>query len=153
MNISFGRIAHAAVAACVVAAASGGTAAAFGALAVGEPPNISKQGLATGNGYNYSTKEGAEARALKECLTFKGAPPATRGLCKVVITFEKQCFAIAMDPKAGTPGFGWSVMKEKAEAETSAMNQCRKTAGSARVKFCEVADSKCDENDSSSPPQ
>jgi hypothetical protein len=145
MNVYFRRVAQATVAVCVVTAASTGLVAAFGALAVGEPADVSKQGLATGNGYNYPTKEGAEARALKECLTFTGAPPTTRALCKVIITFEKQCFAIAMDPKSGTPGWGWAVRNEKAEAEDSAMDRCRKTAGSTRVKFCKVADSKCDE--------
>lgn len=151
MSLSFWRVVQATVAICVVTAANSGSAFAFGALAFGEPSNVSKEGIAIGDGVNYATKEGAEARAMKECLSFKGAPVATRSLCKVVITFEKQCFAIALDPKNGTPGWGWAMKKETAEAETFAIDQCRKTAGPSRVNFCKVTLSHCDETNSQSP--
>lgn len=151
MNISCGHIARAA--ACLMAAAVAGPspAAAFGAVALGEPASIAKQGVAIGLSRNYSSKEGAEARALKECLSFVDAPPDTRALCKIIRTFEKQCYAVAIDPQAGTPGFGWSIMPTKAEAESSAMNRCRETAGASRVKFCKVATSDCDSAENPPP--
>jgi hypothetical protein len=130
------------------------TAAAFGALAVGEPVDIAKRGVAVGFARNFATKAEAEAQALKKCLGFQGAPPDTRALCKVVKTFEKLCFAIALDPKAGTPGFGWSIGATRAEAERSAMNKCNNTAGKGRQKFCQVnvKEAGCD-GEASTPPQ
>lgn len=146
MNDFFRYLAQAAAAAGLMAAVATAPdpAAAFGAVAIGEPANIAKRGVAIGTGYNYPTKEGAEARALKECLAFKDAPPDTRALCKVVKTFERQCYAIALDPKNGTPGFGWSVMTEKTQAESAAMARCRDTAGKSRVQFCKMTASNCD---------
>jgi hypothetical protein len=153
MSFSCERIAQ--VAACLMAAAvaAPGSAAAFGAIAVGEPANIAKRGVALGLSYSYSIKEEAEASALKYCLNFKDAPADTRALCKLVKTFDKQCAAVALDPKNGTPGFGWAVMTNKAEAEKSAMDRCRETAGASRIKFCKLTNSECDNPKSPSPPQ
>ena len=49
-----------------------------------------------------------------------------------------------MDPKAGTPGVGWSIAVEKADAESRAVANCKSTAGSDRRDFCVVQESKCD---------
>ena len=129
----------------VWAAGAASPAAAAGALAIGEPQHIEKRGLAIGTAYNAGTREGAEAGALKRCLDFRDAPPDTRALCKVVKTFENQCSATALDPKAGTPGFGWAVTDKRADAEAAAMDNCRRTAGKKRVEFCKIATSECDE--------
>jgi hypothetical protein len=129
-------------------AAAPSPAAAFGAIAVGEPKSVAKGGLAVGFATNFATKEQAELAALKECLTFQDAPATTRALCKNAKTFEKQCVAVAIDPKGGTPGFGWAVMTTKADADNSAMNGCRDTAGKSRVEFCKITVSKCDSENS-----
>jgi hypothetical protein len=120
-------------------------AVSAGALAIGEPAHIEKRGLAIGTAYNAGSREAAEAGALKRCLNFMDAPPDTRALCKVVKTFENQCSSTALDPKAGTPGFGWAVMDKRADAEAAAVDNCRRTAGKSRVEFCKVATSECDE--------
>lgn len=119
-------------------------ARAHGAIALGQPDDIAKGGLAIGTGYNYDTADGAKLRALQECLAFGDAPLETRGLCKIIETFERQCFAISLDPKAGTPGAGWSVAPLKGDAEAAALERCRRTAGEDRASFCVVSLSKCD---------
>jgi hypothetical protein len=147
MKVSCGNFGRAVTVLCLMAAAPS-PAAAFGAIAVGEPKSIAKGGLAVGYATKYTTKDQAEVAALKECLTFQAAPAATRALCKIVKTFEKQCLGVAIDPKGGTPGFGWAVMTTKAEADDAAMSGCRDTAGKSRVKFCQITVSKCDFDDS-----
>jgi len=142
--IRFGEIMTAA-GLMAVAAAAASQATAAGALAIGEPKHIEKRGLAIGTAYNAGSGDAAEAGALKRCLEFRDAPPDTRALCKVVKTFENQCSSTALDPKAGTPGFGWAIMDKRADAEAAAMDNCRRTAGSRRVKFCKVVTSECDE--------
>ncbi|MEQ1865954.1 MAG: DUF4189 domain-containing protein [Micropepsaceae bacterium] len=117
---------------------------AHGAIALGKPDDISTGGLAMGTGYNYPTAEGAKLRALEECLAFPEAPLETRGLCKIVESFERQCYAISLDPKEGTPGMGWSVAPKKADAEAEALARCRETAGGEREGFCVVSLSDCD---------
>ena len=120
-------------------------ATAAGALAIGEPTRIEKRGVAVGGAYNFKSKEMAEAEALKSCLGFKDAPPDTRALCKVVKSFENECYAIALDPKNGTPGFGWAIKAKQAQADDAAMDNCQSTAGRSRAKFCKVMLSNCDE--------
>jgi hypothetical protein len=126
-----------------------------GALAIGEPKHIEKGGVAVGFAYNYASKDAAEAGALKMCLAFQGAPVATRALCKVVKSYENQCHSIALDPKDGTPGFGWAVMTEQGKADEAALDNCRRTAGKSRVEFCKVTKSACDNTSTSekSPPR
>jgi hypothetical protein len=119
-------------------------AQAMAAFAAGIPDNISSRGVAVGAGYNYSTRDGAEARALKECLTQQDAPPDTRALCKVVSEFDNQCLAVSMDPQAGTPGFGWAVANTEDDAKTQALANCRQTAGADRVGACVVSLTDCD---------
>jgi hypothetical protein len=131
-------------AALVAAGLSGLPALAHGAIALGKPDDISTGGLAMGTGYNYPTAEAAKLRALEECLAFPDAPLATRGLCKIVESFEHQCYAISLDPKEGTPGMGWAVAPKKGEAEAAALGHCRDTAGADRAGFCEVSLSDCD---------
>lgn len=119
-------------------------ATSAGALAIGEPAHIEKRGVAVGTAYNYASKDAAEAGALKRCLGFQGAPVDTRALCKVVTSFENQCYSIALDPKAGTPGFGWAVLASQAEADAAALGNCRRTAGKSRIEFCKVTARDCD---------
>lgn len=120
------------------------SAQADGAVAIGLPSDIARHGVAVGTSWNYTTPEGARARALEECLSFQDASADTRKLCKVVQTFVRECVAIALDPDAGTPGFGWAVTSPQSAAEDAAMQACRKTAGASRQKFCRVTTTRCD---------
>ncbi len=117
---------------------------AEGAIALGVPDDVAKQGLAFGRSWNVPNVDDAKQRAMEECKTVQGAPPATRKLCKVVATYENQCAAIALDNKAGTPGWGYAIGDTKEEAEEGALRNCQKTAGTERQKFCELGNTRCD---------
>ncbi len=118
-------------------------AQAYGALALGQPEHIEKLGVAIGNSWNYKTKEDAAANAVKRCTEFQGAPKAAK-LCALIRTYENQCISIAMDPKSGTPGFGWSIMDDQAKADEASLKNCRSTAGRGRAQFCKVTEGHCD---------
>ncbi len=124
------------------------SAAAMSAFAAGIPDNVATQGLAVGDGYNYSTREGAEARALQECLAQQDAPPDTRALCKVVAYFDNKCLAVSLDPQAGTPGYGWAIGDTAAEANDQAIEHCHESAGADRAGYCIVSLTHCDTNSS-----
>ena len=143
-------LAAVAAAAWLIAIPASDRVNAFGAMAIGETGNIAKDGVAVGAARNYENKDAAEARALKECLAFPDAPATTRTKCKIVASFEKRCYAVALDPKAGTPGFGWAVRASRSIAESAAMDDCRDTAGKARVKFCKITLLECDVTNSPS---
>jgi Domain of unknown function (DUF4189) len=119
-------------------------ASADGALAVGLPADVARQGVAMGWAINFSSRQEAQAQAMKDCRNFKDAPEATRSLCKVVESFRGQCVAIALDPELGTPGVGWAVAGAQPAAEGAAMAACVASAGRDRQKNCEVAVAKCD---------
>ncbi len=118
-------------------------AAAEGALAIGLPSDVARQGFASGYSYNAENSDSARKTALEYCHkapTNEGA----RALCSIVETFRKKCVAVAMDPKAGTPGVGWSVAENKITAESEAMAKCAATAGDGRREACKVSNSNCD---------
>jgi hypothetical protein len=121
-----------------------GRGSAEGALAVGLPPDVAKQGLALGYALNFDTTEKAQETALKRCREFPDAPPATRDLCKIVEKFSKRCLAIALDPQSGTTGVGWSTSRNQEVAEELAMEKCIDTAGRKRREFCRVTLTTCD---------
>jgi hypothetical protein len=117
---------------------------AEGALAVGLPADVAKQGIAMGYALNYETTEKAQELALKRCREFQDAPQATRDLCRIVEKFNKRCLAVALDPQFGTTGLGWSVSKNQEVAEELAMEKCVDTAGRKRREFCRVTLTTCD---------
>jgi hypothetical protein len=119
---------------------------AEGALAIGSTGNVVDAGIAIGNSYNYSTREEAVDAALKKCHEYKAAPRAARE-CMIVGTYSGQCYAEALDPKAGTPGAGWAIATDEQQASSLALGSCRATAGSSRRDFCKVVDSGCDTKD------
>src|SRR5215470_8991170 len=110
---------------------------AEGALAIGLPGDVAKEGVAIGWVIN-SDSETAHERALRGCLDFKDAPANTRALCRVIKTFRGECVAIAIDPESGTPGVGWAVAISMQAAETDALAACARTAGAARQQFCRI---------------
>jgi hypothetical protein len=102
----------------VVAAAILGTAgpalAAFGALAYSP---------ATGNygySYGYSTRAGAESRALGGCKV---------GSCRVVAWYQNACGALAK----GSTGWGAAWAASRAKAEASAIRTCRGQSAKCRI--------------------
>jgi hypothetical protein len=117
---------------------------AEGALAVGLPGDVAKQGLAIGYSLNYETTEKAQELALKRCREFQDAPQATRDLCRIVEKFSKRCLAVALDPQSGTTGIGWSTSKNQEVAEELALEKCVDTAGRKRREFCRVTLTTCD---------
>jgi hypothetical protein len=121
-------------------------AAAAGALAVAMPADV-RQGFSSGHSLNDATPEAASEKAIDGCHRGVGnANESIRKLCKVVATFHDQCYAVAMDPKDGTPGVGWAIGESQQLADSRALAQCRTTAGASRRAFCTVAprDRGCD---------
>jgi Domain of unknown function (DUF4189) len=118
--------------------------AAEGALAIGLPANVAKEGVALGWAVNFATKAEAELEALKECLAHMNAPASTRALCKVTERVHDQCVGIALDPKDGTPGVGWAIAADSKTAQSQAMAKCSATAGPSRRDFCVPKQTRCD---------
>jgi hypothetical protein len=121
--------------------AGGESARADGALAVGTTGDVVKHGIAFGMVVD-EPKDTAAATALKRCRTFKAREAAER--CQVVATFSGQCFAVAYDPKSGTPGAGWGVGPDQATANGKAIAMCEETAGAGRKGYCQVESAGCD---------
>jgi hypothetical protein len=120
-------------------------AAADGALAVGVPKDVAKQGFA----YAYSTGKDDAQVANKEALDTCRKPAdnksaQARALCAVIGTFNNQCVAVAIDPATGTPGVGWAIAGDLASAQSGAITQCKATAGASRQDFCKIDNSRCD---------
>lgn len=114
---------------------------ATGAIAVGVPADVANDGAEFQVSFNFKTTAEAIERALSKCRA--GTSRATKQ-CKIMATFNNHCGAEAMDPKAGTPGFGWALAGSGQEAKDLAMANCRATAGPSRQGACEVVAIGCD---------
>jgi hypothetical protein len=119
-------------------------ALADGAVVLGRPASIAKSGVAIGIARNYPDNEAAYKKALDACQADKDASASSKALCSLVAYFKDQCAAVAIDKKAGTPGFGWSIGIDKATAQREALALCIATAGKSREKFCEQSIFYCD---------
>lgn len=117
---------------------------AEGALAVGLPKDVARDGVAMGWVINARTKQRAEQQALAQCRDFQDAAQPTRDLCKIVESFRGECLAIAMDPQNGTSGIGWATGATQPVAEGEAMAKCSTTAGKRRQRFCQVSVTRCE---------
>ncbi len=122
-----------------------GHAGAEGALAVGVPSDVAKQGFVYGYVNNKASPDDARTKALDACRAPgpNKADPA-RPLCTLVGNYHDQCVAVAMDPKAGTPGVGWAISPDSETAKNQAIANCRATAGASRRDFCTVDKFACD---------
>lgn len=116
-----------------------------GAFAVGSTGNVVKDGIAYGGSYNHPNREDAEAGALRACRRYEAARRAA-ALCRIVATFSGECYAVANDPKAGTPGTGWAIARDEDTARERALAACQASAGVGREAYCTVEQSHCDEN-------
>jgi hypothetical protein len=119
-------------------------ARADAALAVGQPADVARQGLAVGWAVDYASKEAAEKEALARCRGSGTASQAARDLCRIVATFSDTCLAVASDPEAGTAGVGWGVHKDRGWAEDAAMEKCAEASTPKRRESCRVAIARCD---------
>ena len=146
-NRDFKACRSAALAAACALLVCGGSMAAhgFGALAVGQTGSVAADGIAMGTSWNYASADEANNAALTNCHKWrdKGAPKAAE-LCRVIATYNNECYAVSLDPKPGTPGAGWAIAADKATAEQRALAHCKLTAGSDRDQFCEISESNCD---------
>ena len=123
---------------------SAGPAVADGAVAIGVPKDVAKEGVAQGYSIRAKTPEEARKTAMGYCSDVKKSSNAAVALCKVVKEFHDQCVAFALDPQPGTPGFGWGVGADKAGAEKAAIAMCYGNAGANRRAFCKAMASDCD---------
>jgi hypothetical protein len=117
-----------------------------GAIAVGSSGNFAKDGFAFGGAINKPTKDAAREQALATCRKYDGAPKMAE-VCRVISTFNRECYALSFDPKPGTPGVGWAIAADKETAEERAQAACEATAGATRRSFCKVNQSFCDTQD------
>jgi hypothetical protein len=117
--------------------------AADGALAVGLPKDVAKQGFAYGYSNNYSAKDAGDA-AIKQCIKSGVSAPQALQLCKVIETYSNKCVAVAMDPAPGTPGVGWAIAADLHTAESNALAKCEATAGPGRRAACKIDKWDCD---------
>jgi len=127
--------------AAAVLLGAGGPSWADGALAVGSTGDVVKDGIAFGMVVD-EPKDTAAETAVRRCRTFKARAAAER--CKIVATFSGECFAVAYDPKPGTPGAGWGIGPDQLTANRHAIAMCEATAGPSRKGFCQVESAGCD---------
>jgi hypothetical protein len=111
---------------------------AAGAVALGEPADVAKDGVAIFTQVNAANAKIAKERALSGCKALPNSSNTSKALCKIVATFENQCVAQALDPQNGTPGFGWARAPNSRDAREQALSNCRDTAGPARRDACVV---------------
>lgn len=128
----------------LIASFSSPAARADGAIAVGLPADVAKDGVAFGWVVQSTTRQNAEREALRQCHEFREATESTRALCAVMRAFKNECVAIAIDPEPGTSGIGWAILPTKQAAESKALADCRATAGRSRESFCQVSIARCD---------
>jgi Domain of unknown function (DUF4189) len=119
---------------------------AMSAFAVGVPDDVAKDGVALGEGHNFANRDDAESRALNECRANKDSSDAVHALCRVIDHFDNRCLATSLDPKAGTPGWGWAIADTAQQANDRALEMCRQSAGGDRAPYCVVSQSTCDGN-------
>ena len=116
-------------------------ARAAAALAVGVSDDPA-DGIAYGWAINFKTVDEARKKAMDNCRTYKAAPNAAR-FCRLIGAADKQCVALAFDPKDDSPGMGWALAGDREAARKRALDDCRAAAG-ARKDFCEMDVVKCD---------
>jgi hypothetical protein len=143
-NVVRGILAGAVV--CAAVHVTTPAALAEGAIAIGASGNFAKDGFAFGGAINKASTDEAGQQALSTCKKYEGAPKMA-AICRVVMTFSRECYALAFDPKPGTPGAGWAIAEDKVKAEERAQKNCEVTAGAGRRDFCKVNQSYCDTHD------
>src|SRR3981081_338511 len=129
------RAAATVVAACLICGAAGWPtrSAAEGALAVGLPADVAKEGFAFGYALEKSSAEEARAAALADCRAESpGVDKRAQALWAPVGSFRNKCLSVAMDPKDATPGVGWAIEPSLQGASRGALAKCVATVGADR---------------------
>jgi hypothetical protein len=121
-----------------------GPVVADGAIAIGVPKSVVKDGVAQGYSVRAKTPEEADKVAMGYCGDVTKSSKTAVALCKVVKDFQYQCVALVLDPKAGTPGYGWGIGADKHAAEKVALAMCYGNAGADRRQYCKAIASDCD---------
>jgi hypothetical protein len=119
-----------------------GQAQAAAAIAVGVSDNPA-DGIAYGWAINFKTVDEARKEAMENCRAYKPAPNAAR-FCRLIGAADKQCVALAFDPKDDSSGMGWALAADREQARKRALDDCRAAAPAGRKDFCEVDILKCD---------
>ena len=132
----------AAVALCAALVQS--QALADATIAIAEPQDVARDGFAVGVSYNYGTRGEADAEALHQCRTFMEVTAEVRQLCAIRATFDNQCVSVAMDPQAGTYGWGWAIYPTQPGADEIALRNCRNASAPDRAGYCQVTLRHCD---------
>jgi hypothetical protein len=126
------------VTALTISLMANGHGMAAGAVAVGQPADVSKDGIAIFTHVKAHSAAEAKEKALAGCKSLPNSSETSKALCKIVATFENQCVAEALDPQNGTPGFGWAMARNSRMAKAQALSNCRDTAGPTRQDKCVV---------------
>jgi hypothetical protein len=122
----------------MVAALLPSIAHGYGAVAIGIPESVARDGFSIGFVWDKPRADIARVEALRACVDLKTVPLEARGYCKVVTTFSRQCISIANDP--GGSGWGWAVEASASAAQAQALKSCVSTV----KKSCVIAASECD---------
>jgi hypothetical protein len=123
----------------MIFAISTNSSRAAGALAIWLTDDVSRDGVELYSAVKYDTINQAKAKALAGCKA-KTSKWSGNASCKIVATFKNKCAAEALDPKEGTPGFGYAIAGDSETAKREAIANCRKTAGNGREDACVVGD-------------
>ncbi len=116
---------------------------AGGFLALGQPDNIARDGLAFGTQYNDADPNRAQRMSLAQCQVSEASERA-RNACKIIGPLIDQCYALALDSRASPHGVGLAMAEERQRAALLAMEKCRKTAGPAHRDSCAIIANGCD---------
>lgn len=116
-------------------------ALAHGALAIGLPASVEREGFAYGVAWDHESQTAASERALARC---RDEDVPAKNQCRVLKVFTRECVAVVMDPDPGTPGVGWAFGTTKDAAVADATKMCHETAGALRRQFCAVSNAQCD---------
>jgi serine/threonine-protein kinase len=94
------------------------SAASYGAIAYATSSGV------WGYSYGYSSRGGAESRALRECRS-RG-----RG-CRAIVWFREACGALAT---GRNNGYGWAWNTSRRAARQRAMAECRNRTSGCRIR-------------------
>ncbi|MCB1522457.1 MAG: DUF4189 domain-containing protein [Hyphomicrobiaceae bacterium] len=117
------------------------------ALAVGTTARgVARDGIAIGYAALRGEEELSRKQALGYCQSLRTAPVAARS-CRIVKTLPQGCAAMALDPKPGSPGAGWSLAEDIDEAVDEAVGRCRDSSPRSRRGACKLMSLACEFDD------
>jgi hypothetical protein len=102
------------------------TVQAYSAFAIAQPADIAHQGVADGTGFNYATPAAAQERAMSECNA-RAEHEHIQVQCRLMTNFDHKFLVVALDPVAGTPGYGWAISDSQEVATEQALDNCRRS--------------------------